>query len=553
MIAIEIRFLTGRYVASRFNDRKAPEWPPHPARLFSALVATLHEHHDDLGPAARQALEWLERQNAPHVLASAAEPRTVPTTYVPENDTRVLAEWLKYEKRLAAALADRAEKEQTGDVKALRRAERGVEAAKRRLSERVRIVIADAGKYTRTAGKTALQMFPDHRGKQPRAFPAVTPVEPVVRYVWPDAVPDHSILEALSELVRRVVRLGHSSTLVSCRPLGAGGEAGAPDKLAVWVPADGGELTLRTVSQGQLARLERAYARHRGVDPRILAAEYQPYRRLEARGAGEPVQSVFDEWFVLRETAPEGGRRLGVKLTRTEDIARAMRGALLHHADDPPPAVLSGHAEDGKPLERPHVAFLALADVGWRYAVGSVLGAAIVLPRDVESDDRRAVLRALGRWERDGLRLTLGRAGVMQLERVVDNEPRRTLDPTTWTRPARRWATVTPVALDENPGDLSSRDPEDAAQAAERAEEIVARACERIGLRRPLWVQVMRRSLFDAAPKARKFMPYPSRGKGFRRVCVHAELRFAEPVAGPVVLGAGRYFGIGLCRPRKEG
>jgi CRISPR-associated protein Csb2 len=30
---------------------------------------------------------------------------------------------------------------------------------------------------------------------------------------------------------------------------------------------------------------------------------------------------------------------------------------------------------------------------------------------------------------------------------------------------------------------------------------------------------------------------------------VHADLVFAEPVRGPVIIGAGRYFGYGLCRP----
>lgn len=39
MLAVEIELLTGRYVATQFNDRNKPEWPPHPGRLFCALVA----------------------------------------------------------------------------------------------------------------------------------------------------------------------------------------------------------------------------------------------------------------------------------------------------------------------------------------------------------------------------------------------------------------------------------------------------------------------------------------------------------------------------------
>jgi CRISPR-associated protein Csb2 len=33
---------------------------------------------------------------------------------------------------------------------------------------------------------------------------------------------------------------------------------------------------------------------------------------------------------------------------------------------------------------------------------------------------------------------------------------------------------------------------------------------------------------------------------------IHARLEFAAPVRGPVVLGAGRYFGLGLMRPEQE-
>lgn len=271
--------------------------------------------------------------------------------------------------------------------------------------------------------------------------------------------------------------------------------------------------------------------------------------RLNAATSDPPPRPVFGEWLVLREVAPAGGRKLDLPLTQTEDITRAVRGALLHHADDPPPATLSGHSPDGRPLDRPHTAFLALADVDSRDSAGTVLGVAIVLPRDVDPTDRQAVLCAAGRWERSGLRLVLGRAGVAQLEPVLGGDPPGALDPATWTCPSRRWASVTPVALDHNPGDLFARDPLVAAQAVRRAQETVANACERIGLPRPASVQVMSRSLFAGAPAAPRFMPFPRKGRGFKRLCVHVALRFDEPVCGPVVLGVGRYFGIGLCRP----
>ena len=43
MLTLEVEFLLGRYAAADFRDREQPEWPPHPARLFSALVAAAYE------------------------------------------------------------------------------------------------------------------------------------------------------------------------------------------------------------------------------------------------------------------------------------------------------------------------------------------------------------------------------------------------------------------------------------------------------------------------------------------------------------------------------
>ena len=265
-----------------------------------------------------------------------------------------------------------------------------------------------------------------------------------------------------------------------------------------------------------------------------------------------PPRPVFGEWIVLREVPEPGRRTLGLDPTQTEDVTRAVRGALLHHADDPPPAVLSGHQSDGPPLERPHLACLALPDVDSSQPRGALLGVAILLPRDVDTASRQAVLRALGRWEGHGLRLLLGRAGAANLARIAGGDRPAALDPATWTRPSRRWASVTPVALDRNPGDLFARDLAAAAQAVRSAQRTVALACEQIGLPRPASVQVTPRSLFDAAPAAARFMPFPRTGRAFKRVCVHVDVRFDQAVCGPVLLGVGRYFGLGLCRPWGE-
>lgn len=58
-VVIEVEFLRGLYEAGSGPDRAPSEWPPHPARLFNALVA-VSETDDELN-----ALRWLEAQPAP--------------------------------------------------------------------------------------------------------------------------------------------------------------------------------------------------------------------------------------------------------------------------------------------------------------------------------------------------------------------------------------------------------------------------------------------------------------------------------------------------------
>ncbi len=91
---IEVNFLTGRFVATCHNDRRQPEWPPHPARLFSALVAAWADA-DEPDSAERAALKWLESQAPPGIAASEAVPRSVVSHFVPVNDATIIARLLE--------------------------------------------------------------------------------------------------------------------------------------------------------------------------------------------------------------------------------------------------------------------------------------------------------------------------------------------------------------------------------------------------------------------------------------------------------------------------
>jgi CRISPR-associated protein Csb2 len=269
--------------------------------------------------------------------------------------------------------------------------------------------------------------------------------------------------------------------------------------------------------------------------------------RRDACVSRAPARSVFGELLALRLLAEAGGRAPALSLAHAEAVTRALRGALLRFAIDPPPAVLSGHEPDGRRIERPHAAFLALPGCGRETPRGSIGGLAIALPRDLSEPDRQAILLAAARWEASGARLLLGRLGALRLARASGADAERALGLGALTGPTRHWASLTPVALQRNPGDLAARDPAAASRARGEAERTVADACEHVGLPRPAEVRISRRSPIPGVPPAAAFAPYPRVGSGLKRVCVHVEVRFEEEVAGPVLIGAGRYFGVGVC------
>jgi CRISPR-associated protein Csb2 len=85
MLVIAWQYLTGRAVATDPTDRNAAEWPPHPDRVFQALVAAW----GDTGCKANgeRALAWIAALDAPQIACPLeVSLLDVPRTYVPVND-----------------------------------------------------------------------------------------------------------------------------------------------------------------------------------------------------------------------------------------------------------------------------------------------------------------------------------------------------------------------------------------------------------------------------------------------------------------------------------
>ena len=543
---IEVNFLTGRFVATCHNDRRQPEWPPHPARLFSALVAAWADA-DEPDRSERAALEWLESQPPPGIAASGAVPRRVVSHFVPINDASVVSR-RRYERRLeeVSRLAARYDVElaASGGEVTIK-----VERIERRLA-REKEVGAQVARAGNTNPSSAQAMLPEQRGKQPRFFPSVTPDDARVSFLWDVPAPD-SMAEILDRLLRRVTRLGHSSSLVSCRVT-------AERRSATFETDEGGSERMRGVRRGQLTELERQFARHGGSSPRSLPYTDIRYRSVAVGGQrpeGERRPNTAGEWIVF-EFMP-GARSFPA--TRAVELSAAMRAAVLHHAEDPIPEGLSGHSTDGRPTLAPHAAFLPLPFVGFEHADGRLLGMAVCMPDAVGDDARRALHRAIGNWERvagragnDALSLTLGVRGMVRLYRRRGPATVISLRPSVWSKASCRWVSATPIALPRHPGRLSGGTIAARAKAWALAESSLALACEHVGLPRPISVEVSLSPLLKGARPASRFPAFSrNRGAGrlVRRQLVHASLSFEQPVSGPLMLGAGRFLGLGLMRP----
>ena len=286
----------------------------------------------------------------------------------------------------------------------------------------------------------------------------------------------------------------------------------------------------------------RAPATRRGTPPASQAAKSRYSRaanpRWQESESPQPATADGDHSWELR-IFRLAGERPPLPLEAVGEVTAVWRRALLSRADQPVAEAISGHApgstpESPRPSPRPHLALLPLADVGHRLAASDLVGMAAALPQCLQPEERGACLVALERVRS----LTLGRLGEWRLERGEGHDVGQALDRLSWTSPARGWASVTPVVLGRYP-----RKP-----WGEEARQIVREACTIAGLPEPVEVETAPVAWVLGVPPASRFPALPARAGKPRRFHVHVRLVFTEPVAGPVLVGAGRHQGYGVFR-----
>lgn len=389
------------------------------------------------------------------------------------------------------------------------------------------------------APRTYIRVLPDCRPRQPRQFPVALPDDPAMELVWWQSVaPEIKVLDALNVLAHCVGYIGHSASLVRCRFLAAASARQSEQKL---MPSR------RWVYPGRLDELEAAY-QARPERPMIRSGWVAPSQNNNSSESGPP-----DPWLVLEVMKGEVP-----DIRASALVCRLLRQALMcgyrrSEQRDAIPEVISGHTPDGLPTRNPHLAVVPMAFAGWPHADGHVLGFALIPPHGESLqciDGFRTAWETVAHYDPEKQRrvLTLQGSplrGPLHLSPATE-ESKRSLSPNPYLKPSSRWATVTPIVLERYL--KKNHDAE--------IQELVANSCEHAGLPRPnperIWIG--KHSAIEGAPPARPLTGEPPWTKWKlprllrTRQLTHAIIDFEEQVPGPVLLGAGRFTGLGLCR-----
>ncbi|WP_321530951.1 type I-U CRISPR-associated protein Csb2 [uncultured Desulfuromonas sp.] len=323
-----------------------------------------------------------------------------------------------------------------------------------------------------------------------RHLPVVLPENPVVTYVW-DNVPE-DVVPAISSIVERVTHIGRASSLV--RSTIKDGNAVRTN----WIPNEVGHKFMRAPYPGRLNDLQTTF----GAGLRSHPAPAYGYLSTTEKIISTP----WGDLMVLKTCQQ-------LDLTSATKWAGNLRRAMMSVAADDIPSLIHGHDNHR------HVAWAAIPDVGHKYASGNILGLGCWLPADITTEEKGYIGSLLIRVSNlNGVRLQIDSVGLKGLRA------------TTWSRASRKWATVTPIALDRWP------------KRNKRPEQIITDSLVAMGLPVPSKISCSNYSPVRGAANPRK---YPARNGN--RFITHAEIEWDKLVAGPLLIGADRYFAGGLC------
>ena len=353
------------------------------------------------------------------------------------------------------------------------------------------------------------------------------PKDPI-HFIW--EVPEVELQKhqpALVSLLRRVSYLGRSESLVTAELVDS-------SPVPNLIPSSSGACNLRVPYPGVVEALEQ---HHNSSLQRSVFNGWETRRYKAVDSSTEVVNPTeFIDQLVLSLVGPR------IPLNGWIGFAEIMRNALLAcwPKDSVIPALISGHNADGSLFRGSHIAFLPLANIGYRNSDGLVKGTMFALPRGLErgTEAHQDLQRAIDNLVDHGLD---GVHGTWKVDRAEESERRlSSLNPyrlTGGAQGARKWSSTVPLATST---------PKSRSLAGKQAEEVefVQTAIIQAGLSIDILEDVqLSPSTMRGVDLPQNFTPY-RKGNGHPRHAFHVVLS-TKPIHGPFVIGQSRYFGGG--------
>jgi CRISPR-associated protein Csb2 len=517
-LLISVRFNDGRYHGTG-------DWPPAPARLFQALVAAAAQPSLDW---ARAALKWLEKLDAPVIAVPTKYEGQHVSLFVPNNDLDAKG----------------------GDI--------------RRIAE------------VRSATKKI----------KPRLFDASVPLI----YVW-RFEGDDTPAKCVCSIADGLYQLGRGVDMAWADAEALDDEAAAEAKLVeyqgvIYRPSEGknnsGGTVLDCPEDGSLESLADRYKagaqRFRRNGDRTEFAN-APKPRFRSVAYNSPATRLL---FDLRRTTDVGSPFAPWPLKNTAALVLKLRdGAMdkLKKLNRSAPLdegtinkVLMGRdaTEADKALR---IRIVPLSTIGHPHADRSIRRVLVEVPPDcpIRADDMAWAFTGLGIGSH-GIDAETGEITSQDywMEQLVTAD-----DDSMLTHygigdagiSSRLWRSVTPLALpterrhidpaklkEEYTLDADKR--KEAKKGGERQSENrsaiheVAQALRHAGLRHRIANIRVQREPFDI--KGERAEEFTSGTRFSKHQLWHVEIEFSELVSGPIVLGNGRYLGLGLMAPAQK-
>ena len=354
----------------------------------------------------------------------------------------------------------------------------------------------------------------DKGARQARLHNSICDPGPVA---WSWHTDEAEWLTELEGIAREITYIGSSRgpvlvrVFVTNEPLG--------DKTLV--PHDDGRYRIRGLYPGRLDELEAAF--QRGERPR-------PTQTIGyARISDKQLVPIWGPMIPLRRRSGQS-----LHLAYSVPITEAVRQAITRRLGDGAPSVLTGHTADKAVLRDGHLAIVPLPRIGDRYAEGDVLGVGLLPPRSISDADYSALIQGLGRWLGSGGHVDIG--NIRWTMEVAHDDHRRSLQETRLNGNADTWASVTPVVFDRHP------------RRNLTLSHVVADMCRDVGLPAPVNVETAPVGNWQGSADSRRhaFGKREYLGKNY---VAHVRITWPRKVPGPMVLGRGRYFGLGMMLP----